>query len=169
MNLQNVYKKMLFFILVFTLLGIYQLPAQASSHTCKGVTCEGKNPSTMGCSATTSGTVKVLLDGVSIVETRKSVNGSLSTQCDAKWARTTNLTTVYRYLGASLRYGCANYCYAQSVSSPGKVTNVAPSNQVFTPMHAYAATSTRSCGATSTGSQILVPIGISSTSCTGVN
>jgi hypothetical protein len=171
MRIQNINNKMLILVLVFVLLGLYPNSVEAhhgGSH-CKGTSCNGLNPSTMGCSATTAGTVKVLLDGVSTVETRVSANGTLDSQCNAKWARVRNLSTEPKYLAGSLRYGCSNYCYAQSVSSPGKVTNISPNNQVFTPMQGLAATPTRSCGATSTSSQIAVPIGISSTSCTTAN
>lgn len=47
--------------LIFTLLGVYSTPAYAA--TCKGTTCEGLNPATMGCTGATSGTVKILPDG----------------------------------------------------------------------------------------------------------
>lgn len=61
--------------LVFTWLGFHSMPVYAAS--CLNVTCEGLNPSTMGCAtdAVTSGSVKVLSDGgnnQSFVETRKS-------------------------------------------------------------------------------------------------
>ena len=148
---------------VFTWLGFHSTPAYAAS--CLNVTCEGLNPSTMGCAtgAVTSGSVKILSDGgnnQSYVETRKS------SACDAKWARTTNKSGAYRYAAASLRYGCTNYCYSQSVRSPGTIANLAT---VYTPMHAYAATPTRSCGAVSVSSPINIPLSISSSSCTGAN
>jgi hypothetical protein len=115
----------------------------------------------MGCPAVTSGSIKILPDGLSTVETRKST----SVNCDAKWARTYNWSGGSRYVAASLRYGCSNYCYNQSVTSP----NTIPSgSQVYTPMHAYEATPTRSCGDVSI-SAIPIPIGISSTWCTGAN
>ena len=146
---------------VFTWLGFQSMPAFAAS--CYNVTCEGLNPSTMGCTAVTSGSVKILSDGgnnQSYVETRKS------TDCDAKWARTTNKSGAYRYAAASLRYGCTNYCYNQSVRSPGTIANL---TTVYTPMHAYAATPTRSCGAVSVSGPIAIPLGISSSSCTSAN
>lgn len=147
--------------LIFTWLGIRSIPASAAG-LCKNVTCEGLNPVTMGCPATGSGAVKVLPDGASFVETRKST----SANCDSKWARTTNQSGGSRYAAASLRYGCANYCYNQSVSSPGTIFN---GNVVYTPMHAYAATPTRSCGSVSVSGPIAVPIGVSNTFCTGAN
>jgi hypothetical protein len=150
--------------LMFTWLGFRSAPAFAAGG-CKNVTCEGLNPNTMGCPAIGAGSVKYLSDGgsgLSIVETRQST----SANCDAKWARTTNLSGGSRYAAASLRYGCSNYCYAQSVSSPGTITN---GNGVYTPMHAYAATPTRSCGAVSTSGPISIPIGINASLCTGVN
>lgn len=147
--------------LIFTWLGSRSTPASAAG-LCQNVTCEGLNPNTMGCPASISGAAKVLPDGVSFVETRKSG----ASDCDAKWARTTNQSGGSRYAAASLRYGCSNYCYNQSVSSPGTISN---GSVVYTPMHAYAATPTRSCGNVSTSGPIAVPIGISSTFCTGAN
>ena len=88
----------------------------------------------------------------SFVETRKSA------ACDAKWARTTNRSGGYRYAAASLRFGCSNYCYHHSVSSPGTIPN---NTVVYTPMVAYAATPTRSCGIVSTSGPISIPISIS--------
>jgi len=64
------------------------------------------------------------------------------------------------------RYGCANYCYDQSISSPGTIAN---NSTVYTMMLAYVATPTRSCGIVSTSGPINIPISISSTNCTGAN
>jgi hypothetical protein len=147
--------------LMFTWLGFRSIPASAAG-LCKNTGCEGLNPATMQCPATRSGSVKVLPDGASIVETRKSG----TSDCDAKWARTTNQSGGSRYAAASLRYGCSNYCYNQSVTSPGTISN---GQVVYTPMHAYAATPTRSCGKVSTSGPISIPIGISDTYCTGAN
>lgn len=149
--------------LVFAWMGFHSTKAYAAS--CFNVTCEGLNPSTMGCStgATTSGSVKILSDGgnnQSFVETRQS------SACDAKWARTTNKSGGYRYAAASLRYGCTDYCYNQSVSSPGTIANL---STVYTPMHAYVATPTRSCGSVSVSGPIGIPLAIYSGSCTGAN
>lgn len=149
--------------LMFTWLGFSSSPASAAG-LCKNTACEGLNPATMQCPATISGVFKYLPDGLSTVETRKSGTAD----CDAKWARTFNKSGGYRYAAASLRYGCSNYCYNQSVTSPGTIASSSTVG-VFTPMHAYAATPTRSCGNVSTTGPIPVPIGISSTFCTGVN
>lgn len=147
--------------LAFTWLGFRANSAIAAGN-CKNVTCEGLNPFTMNCPAVTAGTVKVLPDGISTVETR--VSGTAD--CDAKWAKTRNLSGANRYAAATLRYGCANYCYSQNVSSPG---TIASGSSVYTPMHAYASTPTRSCGSVSTVGPLSVPIGLSNTSCTGAN
>lgn len=146
--------------LLFTWLGLGSNPAHAAG-SCKNVTCEDLNPYTMGCPASRSGSLKYLPDGYSFVETR--VSGT--SDCDAKWARTTNMSGGYRYAAATLRYGCSNYCYTKNVSSPG---TIASGQVVYTPMHAYAATPTRSCGVVST-SYIYVPISLSDTFCTGAN
>jgi hypothetical protein len=128
---------------------------------CSGSGCQGLNPDSMGCStgAYTAGSYKILPDGKSKVETRAN------STCDAKWARVTNLTTGYRYAGGSLRYGCSNYCYSQSVPTNG---TIAPNLAVYTPMNAYIGTPTRSCGKVQT-SNFSVPIAISSTDCTSSN
>lgn len=149
--------------LFFIWLGFHSTPTFAAS--CYNVTCEGLNPNTMGCGADaqTSGSRKYVSDGgtnQSFVETRKS------NACDAKWTRTTNKSGGYRYAAGSLRYGCANYCYDQSISSPGTISN---NSTVYTMMHAYVATPTRSCGVVSTSGPINIPISISSTNCTGAN
>lgn len=147
--------------LIFTWLGIRSMPVSAAG-LCKNVACEGLNPATMGCTAVRAGNLKYLPDGISTVETRMST----SANCDSKWTRTYNYSGGSRYAAASLRYGCANYCYNQSVSSPGTIFS---GNQVYTPMHAYAATPTRSCGNVSVSGPIAVPIGVSNTFCTGAN
>jgi hypothetical protein len=149
--------------LTFMLLGFYSQPAHAAS--CYGSTCENLDPNTMGCGtdAITSGARKYLTDGgtnLSYAETRKSA------ACAAKWARTTNASGAYRYAAATIRYGCANYCYAKNVSSPASIANNAV---VYTPMmNNYYNTPTRSCGALGT-SQIYVPLSLSDNWCTGAN
>ena len=148
---------------VFTLLGIFTSSANAVG--CRGQQCEGLNPQTMGCGtdAVRAGNVKYLSDGgtnLSYVETRKS------SACDAKWARTTNVSGGSRYAAATLRYGCSNYCYTKDVRSPDVIANGLP---VYTPMHGLAATPTRSCGAVRTTGPIPVPISLNDSWCTGSN
>jgi hypothetical protein len=125
---------------------------------CSGSGCQGLNPHSMGCStgAYTAGSPKILRDGLSFVETRAN------STCNAKWARVTNKTTSYRYAGGSLRYGCTNYCYTQSASSPN---TIAPNDTVYTPMNAYTATNTRSCGKVQ-ASSVSVPVAIDTKDCT---
>lgn len=149
--------------LIFTGLSIKSAPASAAG-SCKNTTCEDKFASAMGCPAYTAGNVKVLSDGKSTVETRASGTAD----CDAKWARTYNKSGGNRYAAASLRYGCSDYCYDKSISSPEPIASSSTVG-VFTPMHAYAATPTRSCGRVSLSGPIAVPIGVSTTSCTGAN
>ena len=117
-------------ILMFTWLGLSSNTTSAAGN-CKNVTCEGLFPDAMGCPATTSGSVKILPDGKSTVETRKSGTAD----CDAKWARTYNKSGGNRYAAASLRYGCTNYCNNQSISSPNPIASSSTIG-VFTPMHA---------------------------------
>ena len=149
--------------LIFTGLSIKSAPASAAG-LCKNVTCEDKFASTMQCPAYTSGNVKILSDGKSTVETRASGTAD----CDAKWARTYNKSGGNRYAAASLRYGCTNYCYNKSISSPDPIASSSTVG-VFTAMHAYVSTPTRSCGRVSLSGPIAIPIGVSDTSCTGAN
>lgn len=149
--------------LIFTWLGFQPTPAYAAS--CYNTTCEGLNPNTMGCGtdATTAGSRKILSDGganQSFVETRQS------SACDAKWTRTTNKSGGYRFAAGSLRYGCSNYCYNRSISSPSTIAN---NLTVYTMMTAYVATSTRSCGVVSVNGPISIPPSISNNICTGAN
>lgn len=118
----------------------------------------------MGCPGYTAGNVKILTDGLSTVETRASG----SADCDAKWSRTYNKSGGNRYAAASLRYGCANYCYSKNISSPQPIAS-SSSVGVYTPMHAYYVTPTISCGIVSSSGPIFTPIGISSSNCTGSN
>lgn len=161
----RIIRMLLVLTLVFTWLAIKSTPAQAAS--CFQTSCEDQNPSTMGCGtdAVTSGTRKYLSDGgsnLSFVETSKSA------ACDAKWARAYNRSGYYEYVAASLRYGCSNYCYSKSVSTRDPIASSGTVG-VYTPMHAYVATPTRSCGVVSAIGPIAVPISISDTRCTGSN
>lgn len=149
--------------IVFAWIGFKTPYVYAAS--CVHLSCEDLNPNTMGCGAdaVTSGSVKILADGgnnQSFVETRKS------SACDAKWARTTNKSGGNRYAAASLRYGCQNYCSNKSVRSPAAIAN---NTTVYTVMHAFVATPTRSCGAVSVSGPISIPIPISGGSCTSAN
>lgn len=159
----RIIRTLLALTLTFAGLGFYSRSAYAAS--CYGSSCENLNPNTMGCGAdaVTSGARKYIGDGgsnLSYVETRKSA------ACNAKWARTTNNSGGYRYAAATIRYGCANYCYTKNVRSPGTIANTLT---VYTPMVAYTGTPTRSCGVVSTSGPIYVPISLSDTWCTGAN
>lgn len=149
--------------IVFAWLGFRSVPTSAAG-SCKNVTCEGLFPDVMGCPVSTSGSVKILPDGKSTVETRKSGTAD----CDAKWARAYNKSGGNRYAAASLRYGCTNYCYDQSIATSSPIASSSTVG-IFTPMHAYAATPTRSCGDVELLGPIRIPIGISSSLCTGAN
>jgi hypothetical protein len=156
-------RMLLILTLMFTWFGFRSVPASAAG-SCKNTTCDGKFASTMRCPGYTSGSVKILSDGHSTVETRASG----TSDCDAKWARTYNLSGGNRYAAGSLRYGCANYCYNKSILSPNPIAS-SNSVGVYIPMAAYVATQTRSCGSVSLVGPISIPIEIADTSCTGVN
>jgi hypothetical protein len=149
--------------LIFTGLSIKSGPASAAG-LCKNVTCEDKFASSMQCPAYTSGNVKILPDGKSTVETRASG----TSDCDAKWARTYNKSGGNRYVAATLRYGCSNYCASKYLASSSPIPS-SGSVGIFTVMHAYVATPTISCGAVSTTGPIPVPLSLSSNNCTGSN
>lgn len=147
----------------FAFLSTPPSPVHAAGN-CKNVTCEGLYASTMGCPAYTAGAVKVLPDGLSTVETRASG----TSDCDAKWARAYNKSGASRYVAASLRYGCANFCYAQSNFSPSPIPSSSTVG-IFTPMHAYVATPTRSCARVEVAGPIPTPVPVSTPACTTVN
>jgi len=149
--------------LMFTLLGFNSTIVRAAG-LCKNTGCEDKNPSTMQCPATTSGAVKILPDGKSTVETRKSS----ASDCDAKWARVYNKSGGNRYAAASLRYGCANYCYSKNIRTTEPIASSSTVG-IYTMMLAYAATPTRSCGDVSVSPIKTLPISISASYCTGAN
>jgi hypothetical protein len=150
--------------LIFTGLGMYTQQALAAG--CSGLTCEGKSPDTMGCSAVTDGPVKWLPSDAGTVETRKS------TDCNARWARTYNRSGSSRYAAADIRCG-ANSASAscQPVSSPGKIAS-SSSVGVFTPMTSAVTSSGdkkyfMSCGSVQPTGPISVPITPGSQWCTG--
>lgn len=129
---------------------------------CNGQSCENLNPNSMGCTGYTAGTVKYLPDGYSYTETRYAS----SSDCDAKWGRTKNNSGYNRYAAATIRYGCANYCYSKYVASPAAI---ASGEVVYTVMLALASTPTRTCGDISPTGPLSVPDSLSDTFCTGAN
>lgn len=139
------------------------LPCTVRAASCSGSSCEDLNPNTMGCSsdAVTAGSAKYLSDGSSTTETR------YSSACNAKWTRTQNNSGGNRYAAGSLRYGCADYCYDKSISSPAKI---ASGSVVYTMMLSNVYTPpTRSCGSVNKSGPISIPISVSNSKCTGQN
>ena len=130
---------------------------QAAS-LCSGDTgpnpCTGKYADGAGCTATNDSDPNPLLVGGAKIERRSS------NVCDTKWTRVTNVSGRSQYTAASTRYGCTNYCSAQSIESGGYSPYQAiPSGAVvYTTMKAYRATPTLSCGGVS-DSKITLPIG----------
>lgn len=148
--------------MIFTLLGIHSNRSFAAGG-CSGASCEGLDPGTMGCPATRSGTLKILPDGASTVETRKS--GTLD--CNAKWARTYNLSGTSQWVAADLRCG-SNYPSCQFRSSPAKIASSSTVG-IYTPMEAFASTSTRSCGIVRGDPGPITSVPLSNNWCTGIN
>lgn len=130
--------------------------SQVFAASCYGSGCTSYDPHSTGCDldavmgpSTTS--------GGAFIENRYSVT------CNAEWERTTNQSGGSRYAAGSIRYGCANYCYSQNVSSPAQIANGA---KVYTPMVGPDTTiNTLSCGKVSTTGPIPTPV---TTPCTGV-
>ena len=122
---------------------------------CYGSSCTGLNPHTLGCDndAKTGPSKTVSENGG---QNKAKVENRYSVVCNAEWERTRNKSSGSRYAAGSIRYGCANYCYHQSVSSPGPISY----NQVvYTPMigpDTY--TDTRSCGRVATSGPIPIPL-----------
>jgi len=126
---------------------------------CTGHACDGYNPATMGCgSDATTGRSKDLVIGVA--------EHRISAACDAKWERTRLTSGGDRYAAGSIRFGCANYCYHHSVSSPEKIS---AGEQVYTPMEGDQNVPTRACGKLLVGGPIPIPIPVSDSYCSGVN
>jgi hypothetical protein len=121
---------------------------------CSGSGCTGLNPSTMGC-GTGALTGPYTSSGGALIENR------YNTTCDAEWERTTNQSGSSRYAAGSIRYGCANYCYDQSVSSPSAIAN---GQAVYTPMMGPdGSTSAINCGKVSTTGPIATPVTVNCT------
>lgn len=101
---------------------------------CIGDECGGLNPNTMQCTVSNSSSYNI---GGGVIQTR------ISSNCQAKWARTKNTSGYNRYIGASIYFGCQDYCYDYSVVSPALVGN---SETVYTGMVPWVATPVKSCG-----------------------
>lgn len=122
--------------------------SNVSAASCYAETCTGYNPETMGCSADATSTGSKTQSGAFIEE-------RLSNTCNAAWERTKNVSGSSKYAAGSEKYGCANYCYSQNVSTTGKI---ATGSLVYTPMKGPARTTpTLPCGRVS-DSVISVPI-----------
>jgi hypothetical protein len=152
---------MVIMTLMFTWLGFNT--STASAVGCSGLNCKGLDPYTMGCSASTSGTVKILPDGYSRVETRVSS----ATNCNAKWARAYNLSGSSKWVAADIKCG-SGYPSCQFRASSAKIASSSTVG-IYTPMTPFATTQTKSCGVVraSPGPITTVPLG--NANCTAVN
>lgn len=148
--------------LMFTWLGFRSSQTSAAGG-CSGATCEGLDPGTMGCPATRAGTLKIMPDGTSTVETRKS--GTLD--CNAKWARTYNMSGISQWVAADLKCGTL-YPSCQFRSSPAKIASSSTVG-IYTPMEAFAATSTKSCAVIRGDPGPITSVPQSPNNCTGIN
>lgn len=150
--------------LVFTGLGFHAGRSLAAGG-CSGAACEGLDPATMGCPAVRVGTLKILtVDGASTVETRKSG----TSDCNAKWARAYNLSGSSKWVAADLKCG-TNYPSCQFRSSAAKIASSSTVG-IYTPMEAFASTSTRSCAVVRDDPGPITSVPLSPThNCTGIN
>jgi|CXWL01.1.fsa_nt_gi hypothetical protein len=126
--------------LMFTWLGFRTSSAFATGG-CSGLNCQGLDPGTMGCPAVRAGILKLLPDTLSTVETRKSGTAD----CNAKWARTYNLSGVSKWVAADIKCGGGSYPSCQFRSSAAKIASSSTVG-IYTPMTPFAATQTKSCG-----------------------
>jgi hypothetical protein len=151
--------------LVFTWLGFHSNPVQAAG--CSGSTCQGKDPGTMGCSASTAGTVAGIYDNYGVLLGTAETRVSDTTSCNAKWARVYNTSGISQWVAADL------YCGTPKVNCQFRASGakIASSSTVgiYTPMQEYASTSTKSCGVirVSPGPITSVPMGTNN--CTSNN
>ncbi|MBI2757584.1 MAG: DUF2690 domain-containing protein [Chloroflexi bacterium] len=127
---------------VFTWLGFHSNPVQAAG--CSGSACTGKDPSAMGCSASTAGALAYISDNYGVILGTVETRVSGTSSCNAKWARVYNTSGIYQWVAADL------YCGTPKVSCQFQRSSakIASSSTVgiYTPMQAYASTSTKSCG-----------------------
>lgn len=155
-------RMLLILTLIFTGLGI-RSTAAAAAGLCSGSSCLGKNPATMQCPATRAGNLKLLPDGASTVETRKSG----TSDCNAKWARVYNLSGSNKWVAADLYCG-TNFINCQFAASGAKIASSSTVG-IYTPMQPFVSTATKSCGVVrgDPGPITTVPLGIAN--CTTAN
>jgi len=150
--------------LIFTWLGFRSSQTFAAGG-CSGAACEGLDPGTMGCPATTAGTVKILPDGASTTMTRKSGTAD----CNAKWTRAYNMSGTSQWVAANLR--CKSGISYPSCQFRASAAKIASSSTVgiYTPMEAFASTSTRSCAVVRGDPGPITTVPLGTANCTGVN
>ena len=148
--------------LIFALLGLVSTRTFAAGG-CSGATCEGLDPATMGCPAIRAGSIKIMPDGASTVETRKSGTAD----CNAKWARAYNMSGITQWVAADLKCGTF-FPSCQFRSSPAKIASSSTVG-IYTPMEAFASTSTRSCAVVRGDPGPITSVPLSSNNCTGIN
>lgn len=161
----NFARVLIILTLVFTWLGFHTGQSLAAGG-CSGASCEGLDPGTMGCPAVRAGSLKILaVDGASTVETRKSG----TSDCDAKWARAYNLSGVSRWVAADLKCKSGvSYPSCQFRASAAKIPSSSTVG-IYTPMEAFASTSTKSCAVVRGDPGPITSVPVSSNGCTGVN
>jgi hypothetical protein len=99
---------------------------------CRGGSCNGLNPETMGCGADAQTYTSIPLEDpnnneIGIIQNRDSQN------CLAQWEKTLNLSGSDMYAEGSIRWGGVDYTpNIQSVSSPGSIENT---DSVYTPIY----------------------------------
>lgn len=158
--------KIAVFAIALTLSFLLPLPTpEAEAATCYGSTCTGLFAGAgTGCEASSS--TSFYYYGSAKWQGRISGLAPGSTRCNAGWTKVWHNGTVNAYVAGSTRYGCANYCYAQSVESGGNPPNsqkIAPQQAVYTPMVGPNSTiDLLPCGRVNSSTMITLPVGGSS-------
>lgn len=133
----GLFLRMLFFVTLF-FLGVWAPSlVQTVLAGCYGSSCHGYNPNTMGCDS--GATTVAYVDNYG-----GRVQWRHSSSCNSEWERTVNVSGDNRYVGGGIWWGCANYCYNFSTSSPNSIGN---NQSVYTSMVGPASTiDSRQCG-----------------------
>ena len=125
------------------------LTSNVFAASCYGSSCHGYNPASMGCGSDARTVWQKTVHSARIQDRNSPI-------CNAEWERTKNISGGYRYAAGSIKYGCSNYCYHFSVSSPDRIKH---GRVVYTHMVGPASTTpTKPCGRVSMYGQIGTPL-----------
>ena len=146
-------------VIALTLSFLLPFPApRARAASCYGSTCTGLYA---GSGTGYQATASTIYYYYGSAKWQGRISGS--SNCNACWTKVWNNGSVNAYVAGSTRYGCANYCYAQSVESGGPPPNsqkIGPGYAVYTPMVGpWDSIWMLPCGDVNSGSMITLPVG----------